>query len=308
MSHRSHTPLDPDERALAERLAADTTAAPSPALDASILQAARRAVAPAPTGAPPASPVAPQRASSTSRRPRRRWPLGAGVAAALLVAVGVAWQLRPVPEMRPEVWSEAPPAPVARAPMASPAETSAPPVMDTEHAPVAPARRQAATPATRPAAPEAAERATSAAPASSSPPSPEAASAAPAPASAVEATRATAFGAGSVVAPQTTAAPKGIAAPAAVAGAPAPSRAETLARRAAPLADAHEDIGDHDAMDADDEPPATADSPQVRAAWLERVRELLDAGDITAARASLAEFHRRHPDADLPPDLRALLD
>lgn len=58
----------------------------------------------------------------------------------------------------------------------------------------------------------------------------------------------------------------------------------------------------------DIEPPATVDAPEVRAAWLARVRELLDAGRIAEARASLAEFHRRHPKAELPPDLRALLD
>ena len=58
----------------------------------------------------------------------------------------------------------------------------------------------------------------------------------------------------------------------------------------------------------DIEPPATVDAPEVRAAWLARVRELLDAGRIAEARASLTEFHRRHPKAELPPDLRALLD
>ena len=58
----------------------------------------------------------------------------------------------------------------------------------------------------------------------------------------------------------------------------------------------------------DGDPPASADAPEVRAAWLARVRELLDAGRIGEARASLVEFHRRHPQAELPPDLRALLD
>ena len=114
----------------------------------------------------------------------------------------------------------------------------------------------------------------------------------------------TAFGSDAVAAPRPSAAPTGSAAAPAVVDAPAPApvRSEAVARRAIPALDALEDLPDHD------EPPATADSPQVRAAWLERVRELLDTGDITAARASLAEFHRRHPDADLPPDLRALLD
>lgn len=58
----------------------------------------------------------------------------------------------------------------------------------------------------------------------------------------------------------------------------------------------------------DGDPPASADAPEVRAAWLARVRELLDTGRIAEAKASLTEFHRRHPQAELPPDLRALLD
>ncbi|UAY73584.1 hypothetical protein [Pseudoxanthomonas sp. X-1] len=93
-------PLTPEERALAERLAAgDARREPGPALDARILAAARAAVdATAPTHAagpslPPAPPVA--LGASRARRPRRRWSLGLGVAASLLLAVTLAWQLRP---------------------------------------------------------------------------------------------------------------------------------------------------------------------------------------------------------------------
>ena len=53
-------------------------------------------------------------------------------------------------------------------------------------------------------------------------------------------------------------------------------------------------------------PPATVDSPAVRDAWLQRIHRLVDAGDITGARASLREFARRYPDYPLPEDLRAL--
>lgn len=56
----------------------------------------------------------------------------------------------------------------------------------------------------------------------------------------------------------------------------------------------------------DDVPPATADSPAVRDAWLQRIRELADAGNIEGARASLHEFVRRYPAYPLPDDLRAL--
>jgi hypothetical protein len=57
----------------------------------------------------------------------------------------------------------------------------------------------------------------------------------------------------------------------------------------------------------DDEPPASADSPEVREAWLKRVRELVTQGDRDAARDSLREYRRRYPDAAIPDDLRPLL-
>ncbi|MGN6513883.1 MAG: tetratricopeptide repeat protein [Lysobacteraceae bacterium] len=103
------------------------------------------------------------------------------------------------------------------------------------------------------------------------------------------------------------------AAPAAVnSAAPAPP-----ARKAAPPAarTAESDTGFDAAAAADaaagdeppeDVPPATADAPAVREAWLQRIRELLASGQTDAARASLKEFVRRHPDAPLPDDLRAL--
>jgi hypothetical protein len=57
---------------------------------------------------------------------------------------------------------------------------------------------------------------------------------------------------------------------------------------------------------ADDVPPATMSSPQAREAWLSRIRELLRSGEVDAAKASLAEFKHRHPDATLPPELQQL--
>lgn len=57
----------------------------------------------------------------------------------------------------------------------------------------------------------------------------------------------------------------------------------------------------------DDQPPASADSPQVRDAWLQRIRDLVSAGKLDAARDSLREYQRRYPRATLPDDLRALL-
>ena len=83
-----HEPLTPEERALAQSLSRlGPHGGPSPGLDARILAAARAAVqeAPAPGGQVPP--------------PRRRWPLGLGVAASVLLAAGVAWQLRPAYEV-----------------------------------------------------------------------------------------------------------------------------------------------------------------------------------------------------------------
>lgn len=61
-----------------------------------------------------------------------------------------------------------------------------------------------------------------------------------------------------------------------------------------------------DAMAEEDVPPATVDAPEVRDAWLQRIRELAAAGKFDDARASLREFMRRWPDYPLPADLRTL--
>lgn len=63
---------------------------------------------------------------------------------------------------------------------------------------------------------------------------------------------------------------------------------------------------DHGDEPESDVPPATADTPAVREAWLQRIRGLVASGDIAGARASLHEFMRRYPDVVLPEDLRAL--
>ncbi|MGJ7904823.1 hypothetical protein ACSAMQ_20510, partial [Lysobacter sp. 1R34A] len=77
--HDAHDPLSPEERELAERLLRlGPHDGPSPALDARILAAAHAAVAP------------------PRRREKTRWPAWIGVAASLTLAIGVAWQLRPI--------------------------------------------------------------------------------------------------------------------------------------------------------------------------------------------------------------------
>lgn len=57
----------------------------------------------------------------------------------------------------------------------------------------------------------------------------------------------------------------------------------------------------------DDTPPASVSSPEVRDAWLARIRELVAAERYDEARDSFAEFRRRHPAAPVPDDLRVLL-
>lgn len=72
--------LTAEERELAQLMGrAGPQGAPSPALDARILGAAHAAVAGRPT-----------------RKPRSRWPVALGLAASAVLAVGIAWQLRPV--------------------------------------------------------------------------------------------------------------------------------------------------------------------------------------------------------------------
>lgn len=78
-------PLDAQERDLARQLAQlGPHDGPSAAVDARILAAAQDAVA-------------------ASRKPasRNRWPMTLGIAASMLLAIGLAWQLRPLPDTVP---------------------------------------------------------------------------------------------------------------------------------------------------------------------------------------------------------------
>jgi hypothetical protein len=56
----------------------------------------------------------------------------------------------------------------------------------------------------------------------------------------------------------------------------------------------------------DEQPPVSADSPEVQQAWLQRIRELVARGKFDEARASLDEYRNRYPGQALPNDLRAL--
>ncbi|HET7127323.1 MAG TPA: hypothetical protein VFI26_09575 [Lysobacter sp.] len=312
--------LDAAERALAGLLARDALPGPSPQIDARILAAARAATRP------------------PSRHPRRRWFAGIGIAASLVLAVGIAWRLRPLPPQRPAA-SEAPVAGrvaermdrvSAAAPAAADAVVSQPRPPAPELPKAVPLERESAA-RRKQAAPEPPIVFDAPSPMDKqapppAPPPPPAPVAAPAPVA-----NAMAAPAGSTMQAAKAQAPAARAASASTeAFEPASPKqdARTLDRLevtgsrirdsaaqadnrsasgldAAAAADAAAEEGVSRAV-LDEEPPATADSPQVRDAWLQRIRDLLSAGETDAARNSLAEFRRRYPKYVLPEDLRRI--
>jgi hypothetical protein len=360
MTSTPRYPLDAEERELAERLAQlGASAEPSTALDARILGAARAATRMG--GVAAATPTTTGRA-----RPRRRWPVAMGVAATLVLAVGIAWQMRPVGETR-QTYSEAPAAvQVVDAPSQRPPLRRLPSTeVDAVRPPPAPQMRAMAPPPAPVEAPgkraEAAPTADEAAgaeiasdsdartserrqrdgtavevPAEPEPrllqeaanEAEEVSTAAP---SAFPATTGTGTSERKALrqemqkpppeivldsgAPVQSAPPSPPPPPAA----PAPQQREP-ARTAAPASTAPRESldrieitgnridRDNDGFSdqvIDDQPPATADSPLVQQAWLQRIRELIARGRIDAARSSLGEFKRRYPRYALPDDLRA---
>ena len=295
--------IDPptaEEQALARRLARlGPHGEPSPALDARILAAAHEAAA-----LDAATPHA------GMRGPLRRWPVAFGIAASLALAVGIAWQLRPLPQATAAYQTEAPAASPAAADNAAVAEAAMASAAAPADATAIARQADAATtlPTAAPtASPEAAKATSIAAPA---PPPPaerrvEPGIAAEAGARSMRATQA----------PQAFGSPPPPAAPMASekrTGAPAPV-ADADAAGALPETDTLDRLqatGTAEAAASDepdtDVPPATMTSPEARDAWLARIRELVAAGKSDAARASLHEFMHRYPDEPLPDDLRAL--
>ncbi|QIL20966.1 hypothetical protein [Thermomonas sp. HDW16] len=299
--------LDAEERALAAQLPrAHGRSEPGPELDARILAAAQAAV----------------HWQSPPNRRRRSWIAPVAVAASLVLALGLAWQLRPppTPEYHAQATDAAAAAPAAGAVVAR--TFSAPPAPEAQVAQV-PAATIESKPAPIPAphavvakqasAPAAiADIAEVAAPTAAPPPP-----APPAPPAAV-------------VAQDAAAKPRAAQSAATSAPAPAPAMAMAKAARASDTtreritvsgtaaeerveqdeADRAANAAMLDAVGADDPgvevPPATADSPVVRDAWLRRIGELLEQGHTEDAKASLKEFRRRYPDAELPPELRKL--
>lgn len=309
MNRLPREPLDAEERALAARLPRlHGRDEPDAALDARILAVAHAAVS-SPT------PVATR---------RRGWIVPLTAAASVSLAVGLAWQLQPPP-----------------APSVSPADSAAAsagqardgeqPVMRSMEAappPTASAMRSPPMPMTSPGrqtvpVEDGARIARERAPAE---PVADPRAAAPefVPAPPPEAAMAEAMPVEVMAPPPAPPAPPAPATPAAPQAALGRSattdeavsvsgtrvRPEAKRARAQNEAEAAADAATLDtfskAMDEDDVPPATMDAPAARDAWLRRILELQQQGKIDEARASLAEFRRRYPDAVLPPELRKL--
>lgn len=328
-------PLTPEERELARLLGRRSEQAPPAALDAAILAAARAAV-----DAPAADAVASPEALPTQRA-RPRWPAVFGIAASMVFAIGIAWQLRPEPPPVP-----AGEAAVAAAPAAAEDVAAADQAADSSAADSAVA---AAEPAAAPAAPEAGPVAAAPAPAPviarTRKPAPAKSADAPAQAArsvAADAAADTSFAALPPAPPAPAAAPPAPPAPAAY-SAPAPAFAPVASgalkarTAAAPAANAAEveraqaldrveitsmkpeapsrsapgimrrstDAGlSADAVQAE----VDADARLSRRQWLQKIRTRRDDGQRDLARASLERYMQQYPEARLPRDLRPLLD
>ncbi len=314
MNATDPTSLTPQERELAQQLAqVGPSGEPSPALDARILAAAREAgVSPSSTSSVPKASFS--KSISRPRRIRRRWPIVLGVAASMVLALGVAWRMQPLPEARQIRSSDATPA--MRAAITSPQIAIEPPVenpVDTT-----PSKAQIQNAITSPARARITQADESeTAPASPTPAEPSIVRDAPSPQDALQAAAKAAHSVLRTRAPQVSGT---MAESAAVTPPPSVPNAASQADMAAdsrqnPAQQADSNPSKstvrYNAAARDDEPlndvpPATADAPAVRDAWLQRIRSLLGDGYIADARLSLHAFLQRYPTYPLPEDLRPL--
>lgn len=338
MSRRE--PLTPEELELQRQLEATAGRGPSPGIDARILAAARAQPACPATMAPAA------RSAAQHRRRPRRWIAPLGLAASLVLAFGVAWQLREPPRPGQTLPVSEPagtpaPAPAQRVATPLPAESAG----AAGSAVVEDASPQAAAPAqARPATggSEGTDRSAGGAAAKVrnelQPPPPLAAGAAsvepPAP---PPPPPPFAAAADELVPPPSPPAP------------PAPQPAEVAGYAEAARMGQEQQDRAHEARDSEREHarrarqqrelraarPATAVAAPAQAlpapalapvheaqprpsgvvvafphdpqAWLEWIRDLQAQGDIEGARASLEWFVRDYPQLEVPDDLRPLL-
>jgi hypothetical protein len=317
-------PLSNEERELARLLARLAPhGVPSPEIDARILSASHDAVA-----GPRTRPVRP------------RWPVAMGLAASMVLAVGVAWQLRPTQPTAGDQES---------------ASTGAWPAADAPAAPPAPeARTQPAPAPTVADEPPAAELRAAAADSAAAPPAARVVHSPKAPAAPVAFAEETPPPAAAppqknLVPPPP---PRPVAPPAAAAPSVLPSgsvqqsksldtagaqRQDTLRQaqvgsateadstaeastgmrrelRVAPISERVQESASasegHTSRTrrTDLQVPVAADSQLQVGDWLERVRTRYGLGDEEAARRSLLLFVQDHPTEPVPGDLEPLLD
>lgn len=293
MTRLPREPLHADERALAERLPRlHGRDEPDSAMDARILAAAHAALAPMPVA-----------------KRRRSWIVPLTAAASVSLAVGLAWQLQPAPGA---VTSQAPVATAsdasaaAEAPM--PQEQATPPPADAIQSMTMPSpARQAMSraedkePINREPAPAESVAETGAAAPMFEPPPPAAPIADAMPAAVMVPPPAPPPSAPQAAMARSASSEAGTSNSGAM-----PAAAKRLRNEAEVAADAVTSEQFAKAIDEEDVPPATMDAPAARDAWLRRIGALQQEGRIDEAKASLAEFRRRYPDAVLPPELRKL--
>ncbi len=280
------------------------------------------------------------------RKPAPRWPVGFGLAASVVLAAGIGWRLQIDGDTHSEAATapaavfheEATEAVILEAPMQR--TPPPPPPLEATDALArrvemaqAPAAKAASAPREpEPAADAAAPQSVMAdAPPPPAPPAPVAAAIGGSPAaddsldevtvtgSRIERERAT--GAAEYTrtplnerreqaAQAAKSSPPAAASPSRAASAPPPPASSERMRDAVGNVegDAEERKARDKARDSgyDDRPPVSADSPEFRQAWLQRIRVQIAKGDIEAARNGLQEFRRRYPDLELPEDLRKL--
>ncbi|AWH53161.1 hypothetical protein C1924_08205 [Stenotrophomonas sp. ESTM1D_MKCIP4_1] len=325
-------PLSPEERALAGLIGRRHDQAPPAALDAAILAAARASVA-TPAAATPAAADTGTPSAARARRPQRRWPAVFGIAASMVFAVGIAWQMRPEPPSLPAQATQHAAAPStdeaaaadtqAPQPMSAAADSAPPPppapVPSPKAAPAAPTQAARSAVAHAPevrAAPAAAEpappvelRSLPAEPAAEAAfaPAPPAPPAPIAPTRAPVASPAPAAPAAELDAIQGAAAASDEAARSQRRAPPAAFKANAAAPTSAPgvmLRRSNEAALSADAVHSE----VAADARLPRRQWLQKIRERRDSGQRDLARASLERYLQLYPESRLPRDLRPLLD
>ncbi|KXU99060.1 membrane protein [Stenotrophomonas sp. DDT-1] len=325
-------PLTPEERELARLLGRRAEQAPPAALDAAILAAARAAVD-VPGTDVAASPEAPRK-----QRTGPRWPAVFGIAASMVFAIGIAWQLRPEPPPVPAGETAVAAAPAAAEDVAAADQAAG---SGSAHSAVA-----VAEPAAAPAAPESAPVSAAPAPAiaRAHKPAPAKTAEVPAQAARSKAADAAADTSFATLPPAPAAAPPAPPAPTAY-SAPAPAfapaasgamKARTAEASAANAAEASAERaqaldrveitsmkreapsrsapgimrrGSDAGLSADAvQAEVDADARLPRRQWLQKIRARRDDGQRDVARASLERYVQQYPEARLPRDLRPLLD